>query len=257
MNLLGRERVLAVRHWTDRLFSFTTTRDAAFRFVNGQFTMLGLESEGKILLRAYSMVSSNYDDELEFLSIKVPDGPLTSRLQHLRPGDFLLVNRKPGGTLVKDNLLPGQILYLLATGTGIAPFLSIIKDPVLYESFGQIVLFHGCRRRDELVCSQEAIDALHEHILVGDMARAKLRYYPAVTRETYVNMGRITDLVASGKLFEDLGIPAIGSENSRVMLCGSPGMLAEMQAFLADRGFSEGRSAKPGHYVVERAFVER
>jgi ferredoxin--NADP+ reductase len=257
VNLLGRERVLAVRHWTDRLFSFTTTRGAAFRFANGQFTMLGLESEGKILLRAYSMVSANYDGELEFLSIKVPDGPLTSRLQRLSPGDFLLVNRKPGGTLVKDNLLPGQALYLLATGTGVAPFLSIIKDPALYDSFGQIVLFHGCRRRDELVCSQEAVDALHDNVLVGDMARTQLRYYPAVTRETHANTGRITDLVASGKLFADLGMPAMDPENSRVMLCGNPRMLEEMQAFLASRGFSEGRSAKPGHYIVERAFVER
>lgn len=256
MNIMD-ERVLAVRHWTDKLFSFTVSRDAAFRFENGQFTMIGIESEGKRLLRAYSMVSANYDDALEFLSIKVPNGPLTSRLQHLRPGDFLLVNRKPTGTLIRDNLLPGEILYLLATGTGIAPFLSVIKDPALYESFETVVLFHGCRRRDELIFGQNAIDELSRNILVGEMARTKLRYYPSVTREKYMNMGRITDCVASGKLFEELRIPVMDSENSRVMLCGNPRMLGEMQALLTNLGFAEGSPAKPGHYVVERAFVER
>src|SRR5215467_3293368 len=250
VNLLDCERVLLVHHWTDRLFSFSVTRDAAFRFVNGQFTMIGLETEGKRLLRAYSMVSANYDDALEFLSIKVPNGPLTSRLQHLRPGDFLLVNHKPTGTLIRDNLLPGQILYLLATGTGIAPFLSIIKDPTLYESFEQIVLFHGCRRRDELGCGQRAIEALYRNILVGEMARAKLHYYPSVTREKHVNMARITDLVGSGKLFEDLRVPVMDTESSRIMLCGNPRMLEEMQILLANQGFEEGSSAKPGHYVV-------
>jgi len=256
MNLQD-ERVLAVRHWTDKLFSFAVTRDPAFRFVNGQFTMIGIESEGRRLLRAYSMVSANYDDTLEFLSIKVPDGPLTSRLQHIRPGDLLLVNRKPTGTLIMDNLLPGQILYLLATGTGVAPFLSIIKDPALYDSFEQVVLFHGCRRRDELICSLRAVEALYDNVLVGEMARMKLRYYPSATREKHTNMGRITDLVVSEKLFQDLGMPVMDRKNSRVMLCGNPRMLEEMQGLLASRGFVEGTPAEPGHYVVERAFVER
>ena len=213
MSNLNEERVLAVRHWTDNLFSFVTTRDPAFRFQNGQFTMIGLQVEGKPLLRAYSMASANYEEKLEFFSIKVANGPLTSRLQHLGEGDKILVGRKPTGTLLLDNLLPGKNLYLLGTGTGLAPFLSLIKDPDVYERYERVVLVHGCRRIAELAYMENITDQLPNDPLIGELVRDKLIYYPTVTREPFRHNGRITALIETGKLFEDIGLPSFDPEN--------------------------------------------
>ena len=257
MSNLNQERVLAVRHWTDQLFSFTATRDPGFRFVNGQFTMIGLEVEGRPLLRAYSMASANHEDTLEFFSIKVPDGPLTSRLQAIREGDRILVSRKATGTLIHDNLLPGRRLYLLSTGTGLAPFASIIKDPETYERFERVVLVHGCRQVKELTYGETVVEALMGHEYLGELARGQLTYYPTVTREPFHNRGRLTDLITSGKLFDDLGVPPLDVASDRLMLCGSPAMLADLRAMLDQRGFEEGSHAAPAHYVIEKAFVER
>lgn len=207
MSAFNHETVLSVRHWTDELFSFSATRTPSFRFENGQFTMIGLEVEGKPLLRAYSMVSPNYEETLEFFSIKVPDGPLTSRLQHIQPGDKILVSRKPTGTLVLDNLLPGRNLYLLSTGTGLAPFLSIIRDPEAYERFEKIILVHGCRRIADLAYRDWLSIELEKDEFIGEEVRGKLIYYPTVTREPFENRGRITDLISSGRLFGDTGVP--------------------------------------------------
>ena len=217
-NLLA-ETVTGVRHWTDTLFSFTATRDPAFRFLSGQFTMIGMEVDGKPLLRAYSMASAQWDEQLEFFSIKVPDGPLTSRLQHLKPGDPLLVGRKAVGTLVQDSLTPGRTLYLLGTGTGLAPFASIIRDPDVYDRFERIVLVHGCR---------EVAEPKDE--LMGELVRDKLLYYPTVTREPFRNRGRITTLLETNKLTADLGLDPIDPAGDRMMLCGSPAFLADMVA---------------------------
>lgn len=257
MSNLNEERVLAVRHWTDNLFSFVTTRDPGFRFQNGQFTMIGLPLEGKPLLRAYSMASANYEEHLEFFSIKVANGPLTSRLQHLDEGDKILVGRKPTGTLLIDNLLPGKNLYLLGTGTGLAPFLSLIKDPDLYERFERVVLVHGCRHVRELAYMETITEQLPNDPYLGDVVREKLIYYPTVTRDPFRHNGRITALIQSGKLFEDIGLPPLGRERDRVMLCGSPHMLADVQGVLAERDFREGSHSAAGHYVIEKAFVEK
>ena len=257
MSAFNEERVLTVRHWTDRLFSFTTTRDQAFRFQNGHFTMIGLKVEGKPLLRAYSVASANYEEHLEFFSIKVPDGPLTSRLQHLKEGDTILVGRKPTGTLLLDYLQPGKRLYMLATGTGLAPFLSVIRDPHTYERFEQVVLVHGCRHVDELAYQDLITEELPGHEFLGDLASRQLLYYPTVTREAFRNQGRITNLIENGKLFEDLGVPAIDRENDRVMICGSPQMLRDLKRILDERGFHEGNTHKPGDYVIERAFADQ
>jgi ferredoxin--NADP+ reductase len=257
MSNLNQERVLSVRHWTDSLFSFTATRDASFRFQNGQFTMLGIEIGGRPLLRAYSMASANYEDQLEFFSIKVPDGPLTSRLQRIREGDIILVGRKATGTLVQDNLLPGTTLYLLATGTGLAPFASIIKDPETYDRFDKVVLVHGCRQVAELAYGEAVINELPHNEFFGDVVRDKLIYYPTVTREPFHNRGRITDLIESGTLFRDIGLPPLDLASDRLMLCGSPPMLADLRALLVGRGFTEGNLSAPGHFVIEKAFVER
>ena len=251
------EEVLSVHHWTDRLFSFKTTRSKTFRYDNGQFTMVGLPVDGKALLRAYSLVSSNYADELEFLSIKVPDGPLTSRLQHIKPGDKVLVGRKATGTLLADNLLPGRNLYLLGTGTGLAPFMSLIKDPALYERFEKVVLVHGCRFISELAYADEIARDLPNDELIGDFVREKFLYYPAVTREPFRNRGRITALIEAGKLPGDLGLPPLDADRDRLMICGSPAFLAEITALAHERSFVEGSSSKPGSYVIEKAFVER
>ncbi len=257
MSNLLRERVLRVHHWTDTLFSFQTTRDPSFRFENGQFTMIGLEVEGKPLLRAYSMASANYEDTLEFFSIKVPNGPLTSRLQHLKEGDAVIVSRKATGTLLADNLLPGKTLYLLSTGTGLAPFMSIIKDPEVYERYERIVLTHTCRTVGELAYQNLITETLPENEFFGEGVREKLVYYPTVTREPFRTQGRITDLIRSGKLFDDIGAKPLDIESDRVMICGSPEMLADTVNLLEERGFTEGSSGQPGHYVVEKAFVER
>jgi ferredoxin/flavodoxin---NADP+ reductase len=220
MSNLNEERVLSVRHWTDTLFSFTTTRDPAFRFRNGEFTMIGIPVNGKPLLRAYSLASPNYEDKLEFFSIKVADGPLTSRLQHLKEGDPIIVSRKATGTLVLDNLRPGRHLYLIGTGTGLAPFLSIIRDPETYERFEKVVLLHGCRRVADITYGELITEELPADEFLGDDVRSKLVYYPTVTREPYRNRGRITDLVESGTLFSDIGLQ---SRRAR-RLCGRKGL---------------------------------
>ena len=234
MATLLREEVTEVHHWTDRLFSFKTTRDKGFRFKNGHFTMIGLEREGKPLMRAYSMASANHENELEFFSIKVPDGPLTSKLQNIQVGDEVLVNSKATGTLVLDHLLPGRNLYLIATGTGLAPFMSIIKDPDIYEAFDKVILTHGCRTVDELAYQELITSELPKHEYLGAMVANKLLYYPTVTREKFRNNGRLTDLLRIGKLPRDLGLDPINVEHDRFMICGSPA----------------------AHYVIERAFVE-
>ena len=257
MSAFNEERVLSVHHWTDKLFTFTTTRDASLRFSNGHFTMIGLRVNDKPLLRAYSIVSANYEEHLEFLSIKVPDGPLTSRLQHIQVGDTVIVGKKPTGTLLIDYLLPGKRLYLLSTGTGLAPFMSIIRDPATYEAFEQVVLVHGVREKDELAYHDLVVDHLPKHEFLGDMIAKQLLYYPTVTRESYRTMGRVTDLMASGKMFEDLKLPALDAANDRVMICGSPGMLKDLKAMLEGHGFKEGTTSKPGDFVIERAFAEK
>jgi ferredoxin/flavodoxin---NADP+ reductase len=253
----NQERVLSVHHWNDSLFSFTTTRNQGFRFRNGQFLMMGLEVEGKPLLRAFSVVSANYDEHLEFFSIKIQDGALTSRLQHIRPGDQVLVSRKPTGTLVLENLLPGKRLYLLATGTGLAPFMSIIRDPETYERYEHVVVAHGVRRVSDLGYSGYIEGELPQHELVGEQVKAQLLYYPTVTREPFRNQGRLNQLVDSGKLSADLGLPALDRAHDRVMICGSPAMLKDLVTMLEARGFEEGNSDTPGEYVIERAFVEK
>ena len=252
------ERVLSVHHWNDTLFSFTVTRDDGLRFVNGQFVMIGLEVNGRPLLRAYSIASANYEEHLEFFSIKVPNGPLTSRLQHLKEGDSLLVSRKPTGTLVLDDLRPGKNLYLFSTGTGLAPFMSVIKDPDAYERFEKIVLIHGVRQVSELAYAEYISNELPRNEFFGDMVRDKLIYYPTVTREPFRNQGRLTDLIESGKLFTDIGLPPLNPEHDRVMICGSPAMLKDSAALLDARGFKvSARIGEPGDYVIERAFVEK
>jgi len=253
----NKETVLSVRHWTDTLFSFTATRDPSFRFLSGQFAMIGLEVEGRPLLRAYSMASANHEDNLEFFSIKVPNGPLTSRLQHLKEGDSILVGRKPTGTLIHDNLLPGRRLYLLSTGTGLAPFVSIIKDPDTYTRFEQIILVHGCRKIAELAYGESIVANLASHEYFGEFVRDQLIYYPTVTREPFRNRGRITHLIDNGRMFEDINVPALNLADDRVMLCGSPAMLADLRPLLEQRGFTEGNHSEPGHFVIEKAFVER
>ncbi|HYZ23333.1 MAG TPA: ferredoxin--NADP reductase [Rhodopila sp.] len=251
------ERVLSVHHWTDTLFSFTTTRTPSFRFRNGEFTMVGMQVNGRPLLRAYSVVSPNYQDTLEFFSIKVPDGPLTSRLRHLAAGDPILIGRKATGTLVIDNLLSGRHLYLLGTGTGLAPFMSIVRDPETYERFAKVVLVHGCRQVAELAYGETLGQNLAEDELIGDMVREQLIYYPTVTREPFRNRGRVTDLLASGKLAADTGLPLLSREDDRVMLCGSPDMIADGRRMLTEAGFIEGNHGEAGHYVIEKAFVEK
>lgn len=257
MSAFNEERVLSVHHWTDRLFTFTTTREPSLRFRNGHFTMIGLRVDGKPLLRAYSIVSANHEDHLEFLSIKVPDGPLTSRLQHIQVGDTLIVGRKPTGTLVVDYLRPGKRLYMLSTGTGLAPFMSIVRDPETYERFERLILVHGVRQVDELAYHDVLTEHLPAHELLGDMVSSQLLYYPTVTRQSYRNRGRITELLESGKLGEDLQLPALDPAHDRVMICGSPAMLRELKGLLEERGFAEGNTSVPGDFVIERAFADQ
>ena len=257
MSAFSENRVLSVHHWTDRLFTFTTTRDTSLRFSNGHFTMIGLRVNDKPLLRAYSIVSPNYEEYLEFLSIKVPDGPLTSRLQHIQVGDTIIVGKKPTGTLLIDYLLPGKRLYLLSTGTGLAPFMSIIRDPATYEAFEQVILVHGVRQADELAYHDLVVDHLPKHEFLGEMIAKQLLYYPTVTRESYRNMGRVTELMANGKMFTDLKLPPLNPAEDRVMLCGSPAMLKDLKHLLDTSGFNEGSTSKPGDFVIERAFAEK
>jgi len=250
-------RVLGVRHWTDRLFSFTTTRDRAFRFQSGQFTMIGLTVEGRPLLRAYSMASASYEPFLEFLSIKVQNGPLTSRLQHIREGDTVLVGRKASGTLLLQNLLPGRTLYLLGTGTGLAPFMSVIRDLDVYARFKKVVLVHGCRLASELAYAEVISHELPRNPWFGSEVSRQLVYYPTVTREPFRHQGRIPALLESGQLAHDIGLQAIDARQDRFMLCGSPQMLHDTRTVLEKLGLGEGNMSHPGHYVVERAFVDK
>ena len=251
------EKVLTVHHWTDSLFSFTCTRDPTFRFKSGQFSMIGLMVEERPLLRAYSMVSGHWEETLEFLSIKVADGPLTSRLQHIVPGDTVLIGRKPVGTLLAETLLPGRTLYMIGTGTGLAPFMSLIKDPDTYEPFERVVLVHGCRTVAELAYQALITRELHAHEMLGEFAREKLIYYPTVTREPFIHQGRATDLMFTGKLQADLGLEPVDRAHDRVMLCGSPGLLADYGAWFEQGGWLEGTNTKQGEYVIEKAFVEK
>jgi ferredoxin/flavodoxin---NADP+ reductase len=248
MSPLGSETVLSVHHWNDKLFSFRTTRDRGLRFASGQFLMVGLDVAGKPLTRAYSVASAPYDEHLEFFSIKVPGGPLTSRLQHLKPGDPVIVGRKPTGTLLLRDLRPGRRLLLVATGTGLAPFLSLVQEAETYERFERIILVHGVRRADEL--------AYREFL---EWARERLVYYPTVTRESFHNEGRPTELIASGKLFADLGEPPLDPAHDRLMLCGNAAMLKDMAALLDARGFRPARhyTGEQGDYTIERAFVDK
>lgn len=257
MSNLNRERVTSVHHWNETLFSFKTTRDPGFRFKNGHFIMLGLELNQRPLLRAYSIASANYEEEMEFFSIKVPDGPLTSQLQKLAIGDEILVSRKPTGTLIIDHLLPGRHLYLLSTGTGLAPFLSIIRDPETYEKYDKVILTHGVRYVSELAYRDLIVDELPNHEFFGEDVRDKLLYYPTVTREPFSQQGRLTDLMTSGKLYADLGLPRPNLDDDRFMICGSPSMLKDLSGVLNAEGFVETRHGDLGHYVIERAFVEQ
>ena len=264
----GTETVLDVRHWTDDYFSFTTTRDSGFRFDNGQFVMIGLPVEqpdgsSKPLLRAYSIASANWEEQLEFFSIKVADGPLTSRLQHVKPGDTILLGRKPTGTLLIHDLHPGRNLYLLGTGTGFAPWLSIIKDPETYERFERVILCQGVRHARDLAYRDYVEKELPHHELLGEVIGDKLRYFPAVTREAFTyggrdHRGRMTDMMATGQMMEHLGLEPLDPAHDRAMICGSPQMLADFRALLDGRGFSAApRIGTPGQYVFERAFVEK
>jgi ferredoxin--NADP+ reductase len=253
---ISTESVTDVHHWNDSLFSFKTTRDCSLRFENGHFLMLGIEVEGKPLMRAYSIASPNYDEELEFLSIKVADGALTSRLQNIQVGDEVLVSSKPTGTLVVDHLLEGRNLYLISTGTGLAPFISIIQDPSVYEKFDNVILTHGVRYVSELAYQQFINQDLPQNEFFGEEVKQKLIYYPTVTREEFKTQGRLTDAMSSGKLFDDIGLPKADPEQDRFMICGSPSMLKDTCQILNDWGFEESRRGIKAHYVIERAFVE-
>jgi len=249
------ETVLKVTHYTDRLFRFRMTRPDGFRFRSGEFVMIGLMVDGKPLFRAYSIASPSWDEELEFFSIKVPDGPLTSVLQGIKPGDKVMMRKKPTGTLVLDALLPGKRLYMFSTGTGIAPFASVIRDPETYEKFDDVILTHTCREVAELQYGFDLINEIKNDEMLSEIVGSKLRHYATVTREDYPFKGRITDLMNNGKLFADLGVPAINPETDRGMICGSAAMLKDTKACLESFGLNEGANNKPAEFVIERAFV--
>ena len=252
------EKVLSVNHWNDTLFSFKTTRQDGLRFENGQFVMIGLEVDGRPLARAYSVASPNYDEHLEFLSIKVQDGPLTSRLQHIKVGDEILVSRKPTGTLVIHDLKPAKNLYLFSTGTGLAPYMSLIQDIEVYDRFEKVILIHGVRKVDDLAYKDFIENELPKNEFFGDEVKNKLIYYPTVTREAFKNEGRLTDLIKSGKLFKDIGLEKMNPADDRAMICGSPEMLKDTQDLLDSMNFKVSpRIGEPGDYVIEHAFVEK
>ena len=258
MAAFNQETVTYVHHWNDTLFSFKTSRDPALRFTSGHFVMIGLEVDGKPLMRAYSIASANYEEHLEFLSIKVQNGPLTSRLQHLKVGDKIMVSRKAVGTLVVDDLKPAMNLYLFGTGTGLAPFMSIIQDPYTYEKFDKVILVHGVRAVSELAYHDYISQELPGHELLGELIREKLLYYPLVTREAFRNQGRLTDLIENGKMAADLGLQPLNPSTDRAMMCGSPSMLTDLCKILDARGFQISPSqGVAGDYVIERAFVEK
>ncbi|OLF76749.1 ferredoxin--NADP(+) reductase [Maricaulis sp. W15] len=250
------ETVLSVSHYTDQLFHFRITRPDTFRFRSGEFIMIGLPKEdGKPLLRAYSVASPFWDEALDFYSIKVPDGPLTSRLQHIKAGDEVLLGRKPVGTLVLDALKPGKRLYMISTGTGIAPFASLIRDPETYEKFDEVILTHTCRQSAELTYGVELVEAVKDDELIGEFAREKLVHFTSVTREDGPVKGRVTDMIESGELFDRLGVPPLDPAVDRVMICGSEGLLKDVKQICLDRNFVEGSNAAPADFVVEKAFV--
>ncbi len=250
------ERVTSVTHWTDRLFSFRIERPQSFRFRSGEFVMIGLEGDnGKPLLRAYSVASPSWDEELEFYSIKVPDGPLTSKLQLIQPGDRVILRPKPTGTLVLDALLPGKRLYMFATGTGIAPFASLIRDPETYEKFEDVILTHTCRDAAELAYGEALVVDLKHDPLIGAEASEKLVHYTTVTQETHPRRGRITDRLSSGALFTDLCVAPIDPKTDRAMICGSMGLNTDLKCQLNEFGLTEGANNRPAEYVLEKAFV--
>jgi ferredoxin--NADP+ reductase len=256
--VVGRERVLSVKHWSDSVFSFATTRGDGLRFENGHFVMVGMIVDDKPLMRAYSIASANHEEFLEFLSIKVANGPLTSRLQHIKPGDEVLISHKPTGTLLLRDLKPGKRLYLLASGTGLAPFMSLIKDPEIYERFEKVILVHSVRYRSELAYRDYIEWELTHHEFLGQQVRDRLVYFPTVTRERFRYQGRITSLITSGKIFEETGLPALDPAADRAMICGSPSMIADLSQLLDARGFQiSPHVGEAGDYVVERAFVAR
>jgi ferredoxin--NADP+ reductase len=255
------QTVTAVRHWTDRLFSFRMTRPVSLRFRSGEFVMIGLMGDnGKPLLRAYSIASPSWDDELEFYSIKVQDGPLTSRLQHIIPGDQIILRPKPVGTLVHDALIPGKRLWLFATGTGFAPFASLLRDPQTYQDYEEVIVTHTCREVGELAYGKELIDAIRTDEmlaeLIGEGFADKLRYYPTTTREDSPTMGRITDLMRSGQCYTDLGVPCLDPKTDRAMVCGNLAFNLEIKAMLEGYGLEEGANSRPAQYVVEKAFLD-
>lgn len=256
MSKFHHETVTYVHHWNDSLFTIKTTRNDGLRFRSGEFAMIGLEVDGKPLVRAYSIASPAWAEELEFYSIKVQDGPLTSRLQHIQVGDELLVSKKPTGTLVLDDVLPAKHLYMLATGTGLAPFLSLTRDFETYEKFEKIILVHGVRHVNDLAYRDFFEKELFDDEIFGELVQDKLIYYPTVTRDEFKNTGRITDLISSGKLFDDIGLPPMNPEDDRAMICGSIPMNADISKILDDLGLTmSARMGEPAHYVVERAFV--
>ena len=250
------QTVTAVTHWTESLFSFRVSRPQTLRFRSGEFVMIGLlDDNGRPLLRAYSIASPSWDEELEFYSIKVPNGPLTSRLQHIKPGDQIILRPKPVGTLVIDALLPGEHLWFLATGTGIAPFASLMRDPETYEKFEQVIMMHTCRTVEELEYGRRIVEDLKNDPLIGEMVEGKLLYYPTTTREESPLMGRITDNLTSGKVFTDLGLPPMTPGRDRAMVCGSLAFNVDVKKVLEDFGLTEGANSNPSEFVVEKAFV--
>ena len=253
---MNTEIITEVTHWTDRLMSIRTTRSPALRFQSGQFTMIGLPVDGKPLLRAYSIASPHYEDHLEFYSIKVQDGPLTSKLQHVAVGDQLIVGPKPVGTLMLDNLLPGRNLWFLATGTGIAPFLSLIRDLAAYERYEHVVLVHGCRDVAELAYGAKMVEDLRSNELLAEFGH-KLVYRGLTTRETSANQGRITDQISDGRLWNITGLPELDPAQDRVMICGSTAMTVDLTEIMLARGFTEGSAFVPGGFVYEKSFVDR
>ena len=249
------ETVVSVRHYTDRLFSFRVTRPQAFRFRSGEFVMIGLPNAEKPVFRAYSIASPAWDEEIEFFSIKVPDGPLTSHLQKIQPGDTVLLRQKATGTLVTDALTPAKRLFMISTGTGIAPFASLVRDPDTYEKFDQIVLTHTCRDHAELAYGVELFEQLAADPLIGELTEGRVTLYSTTTREITPRMGRITRLIENGRFYEDLGIAPLSQETDRVMICGSMHMLKDVKELVEGMGFKEGSLSNPADFVVERAFV--
>jgi ferredoxin--NADP+ reductase len=256
LHLPDAQTVTSVRHWTDRLFSFRVTRPQSLRFRSGEFVMIGLMGDnGKPLLRAYSIASPAWDEELEFYSIKVPDGPLTSKLQHIQPGDEIILRPKPVGTLVHDALLPGKRLWFLATGTGLAPFASLMREPETYEKYDQVIMMHTCREVAELEYGRQLVESLKDDPLIGDLVGDKLVYYPTTTREPFPHMGRVTDNLSSGKVFADLSLPPMNPAEDRAMVCGSLAFNVDVKAILEGFGLREGANSEPKEFVVEKAFV--